>query len=283
MKTTFLRIALGLCAAGALLPATASAVVAGQPDTANVYSNVAVLRFFTPDGDSWRCSGTLVAPNAIITAAHCTEGTDRVFYSFAVTRPTSTNPETDPAGWTKGGDNRDGVQNIYTNPDWDGDLQNNSLDDIGFIVLDAPPAGVSKLSPLPAPAFALDDVVTKGFTFTAVGYGITYVKGIAENGGQKPIEVALLQRQFTTTQGFKQLTSDTLVLAANVNGTGKTGGNTCSGDSGGPLFLGDTIVAVTSWGTSSKCLTGKSGYQRLDSAEARAFWGPMLEIAAGRL
>ena len=282
MRTSFLRVVLGLCAAGALLPASASALVAGTPDTTNIYSNVAVLRFLFPDGTGHRCSGTLVAPNVIITAAHCTEGTDRVYYSFAVTRPT-TNPEVDPTGWTKGGDNRDGVQNIYTNPDWDGDLQNNSLDDIGIVILDAPPAGVTKLSPLPAPGFSLDSVVSKGLTFTAVGYGITYEKGIAENGGQKPIEVALLQRHYTTTQGFTKLTTDTLVLASNVNGTPKQGGAICSGDSGGPLFLGNTVVAVTSWGTSQFCRSGKSGFQRLDDADARAFWEPMLALAATRL
>ena len=149
MGRTTLRAALLCAAAFTLTPATAGAVVAGTPDTANRYSNVAVLRFLDIDGDTrWRCSGTLIAPNVIITAAHCTEGAEQVFYSFAVTRPTVEPDAPGATGWTLGGDNSvAGEQNIYTHPDWDGDLQNNSLDDIGVIILDSrSPASRSRRS-----------------------------------------------------------------------------------------------------------------------------------------
>jgi hypothetical protein len=47
-----------------------------------------------------------------------------------------------------------------------------------------------------------------------------------------------------------------------TGGTGGTGG-TCFGDSGGRVYLGDEIVAVTSYGYTSNC-RHLGGYQRLD-------------------
>src|SRR5918994_1318937 len=49
----------------------ASAITGGTEDTANTYSNVGMLVFYQPDG-RFRCSGTLVAPQVFLTAAHCT-------------------------------------------------------------------------------------------------------------------------------------------------------------------------------------------------------------------
>jgi hypothetical protein len=48
----------------------------------------------------------------------------------------------------------------------------------------------------------------------------------------------------------------------NPNDTRGTGG-TCFGDSGGPVFLGDTLVAVTSYGYTDNCRY-LGGYQRVD-------------------
>ena len=279
MGRTTLRAALLCAAAFTLTPATAGAVVAGTPDTANRYSNVAVLRFLDIDGDDrWRCSGTLIAPNVIITAAHCTEGAEQVYYSFAVTRPTVEPDAPGATGWTLGGDDSvAGEQNIYTHPDWDGDLQNNSLDDIGVIILDQPVTGIP-LAPLPAAGYSLESVA-HGTAFTVVGYGVTYVK--PADGPKKPTADALLQRHYTTSP-LSNLTSDTIILAVNPKDK-RAGGGICSGDSGGPAFLDGVIVGVTSWGTSQFCRSGQSGFQRLDDADARGFYEPLLAEAASRL
>src|SRR6185436_1356653 len=68
------RIALLSAIAGAMLlvaVAPAPAITGGTEDTGNIYSNVGMVVFYQPDG-RFRCSGTLVAPQVFVTAAHCT-------------------------------------------------------------------------------------------------------------------------------------------------------------------------------------------------------------------
>lgn len=55
-------------------------------------------------------------------------------------------------------------------------------------------------------------------------------------------------------------------------------GGTCSGDSGGPNFLGDSLViaGVTSFGLNSTC-AGTGGVYRVDRADDLAFIGSFLD------
>ena len=54
------------------LPGSAGAIVYGEVDTENRYPFVGLLAFYEGSGAySHRCSGTLVSPTVVLTAAHC--------------------------------------------------------------------------------------------------------------------------------------------------------------------------------------------------------------------
>ena len=75
------RRGLTALAAAAMVATTAVpaiAITGGEPDEGR-HPNVGLLVFYSDDGDTnarFRCSGTLVAPTVVLTAAHCTQGTE---------------------------------------------------------------------------------------------------------------------------------------------------------------------------------------------------------------
>jgi hypothetical protein len=260
-----------LVAATALVLATtpAGAVVGGQQDASNVYANVGQLEMNF--GGEWFgvCSATLVEEDVLLTAAHCMDfvvvpgglGIENVRVTF--------DPTPDD------GSVRYQAVAAEVHPDWflRPALRGNSkrlglappAEDMALVWLAGPVAGVD-----PAPivdAGALDALDLKRETFTVVGYGLTgFVKGTIVSAQPEVSE---------SGRNYKHVTAVTEHDAFGDRFV-KIPASTCFGDSGGPLFHGDTVVAVNTWTSSARCEASSYSY-RLDAPRAQWFLGMFLD------
>ena len=250
----------------------ASAITGGDLD-GNGHPNVGMIAFYDGTG-RFRCSATLVSPTVLVTAAHCTDGTvgkTAVTFKSVVAEappsplPAAANPA---AGYTSAELTAAGFLSgtAHTHPGYSDFTDLRNWNDVGVIVLDAP---VTTIAPATiAPTNYLDkytpNVLNKTL-FTAVGYGTEVRK--PDSGPQKPQPMSYpLIRRYVDMPGQK-LTPQILQTNGNDKDPRGTGG-TCFGDSGGPVFLNGTIVAVTSYGLTANCRY-LGGYQRVDIDDAQ--------------
>ena len=233
-----------------------SAVVGGLPASASDYPSTVAIT--DPAGDPF-CSGTLIAPHVVVTAAHClvnqTESDLRVIYGF--TTPASAPPS-----------ERRTVAMAAPHPHYDPSAPKDAyglgpLHDIGVIVLDDDIAG-AVVTPV-LPYTRVDAELTPSRPLHIVGYGINNTTTNASGTLFKAI-----------TPHVRHAPTE---LLAGRPGTP----DTCFGDSGGPAYLVDDdtlwLVGATSraWdGASEPC--GESTVYTVVSA-----YVPWLESMAGEL
>lgn len=177
------------------------------------------------------CTGTLVAADLVLTAAHCANQPVEGFY-LGTGAPFS--DLSDPAFLD--GRERHAVVAQLKNPEWTGDC-GSQQHDVALLVLERPITHVRPSSLATAPAV--------GTECTAVGYGA---------------------HTYPNKSGTGEKRAGTLVVTelqeARLAAEGVTA-HTDVGDSGGPLLCGGYLVGTVSCGNS---LQGKTTYARVDAA-----------------
>lgn len=231
------------------------AITFGQPD-GNGHPNVGAMIVLEPDGVKYLyCSGTLIAPDVFLTAAHCTAAAaaygaapDDVFVTF--------DPVYDEKAKL--------IPGTYDlNPNYGHD--SHDLNDVAVIILDRP---VNNIEPaqLP-PAGLLDDLQKahelKDQKFVTVGYG-----RLRDDKTKGPESIGDAGERYYAEQFFESLKPYWLQLSMNPS-TGS--GGTCYGDSGGPHFLGDSDIVVSLTVTGDAWCRSTDVTYRLDTDSARSY------------
>lgn len=262
----FVMIALTVVLLSAAVATPLFAITGNYVDDSD-HPFVGLVVFYDSNGDFiWRCSGSLISPTKFLTAGHCADTAEgaasaRVYFQQDAganydpatgVDPVTGYPETCAAGtlgtmcatssqiYNYGFANFAGFPNTH---------------DAGLVILDQP-ISLSEYGTLPA-AGALNTLAKKRGTqktvFTVSGYGLSY--RTQEHSAVPNLSFRIRLEAKSTLVNLNSAITDGYNLQTQGNGDGR--GGTCSGDSGGPVFLGgpnsNVIVAVTSFGMNSLC------------------------------
>jgi secreted trypsin-like serine protease len=226
------RIDLVIASLALLAAAPADAIVGGGASSADGVGR-SVVTIVGSRGNF--CTGALIAPKIVLTAAHCVQpGADYKIVEYGADKQPSLQD----------------VKSVAIHPAFkmEAMLAHRATADVALLQLGAPAKGKTP-STLGAPNIP----IVVGSRFTIAGIGVT-VRGDGKSGGT--IRVAGLVA--TGKPGTLQIR-----LVDPVNQGARDGLGACTGDSGGPVFedkqTGPAIIGVVSWSTGPNGSAGCGG------------------------
>jgi secreted trypsin-like serine protease len=238
------------------------AITFGQPD-GDGHPNVGAMIVQEPDGVKYLyCSGTLIAPDVFLTAAHCTAAA-----AYYGAEPHDAYVTFDPV-WDENATLHRGTYHL--NPNYGHD--SHDLNDVAVIILDEP---ITDIEPASLPEAGLlatmkKDKELKGQQFVTVGYGT-----LRDDKTGGPHALGDYGERYFAEQTFQALKPYWLQISMNPS-TGS--GGTCYGDSGGPHFLGDSDMVVSLTVTGDAWCRATDVTYRLDTDSARAYLSQFVEL-----
>jgi trypsin len=217
----------------ALAAPSASAIVGGRNASPGEYPSVAKVSY-----SIWSCTGTLIAPNTVLTAGHCSS-IDAGVIGTPITWP----PQLIDVqiGGTNAGEGETVPVNKVS-------AHENYLATMGYDISLLHLSRNSSQTPTRVSGTGETSLWSPGTLETIVGWGVT------EEGGDAPdvlqeAEVPITTDAYCSGAYGSSFEKETMICAGYPEG----GVDTCQGDSGGPMFgrLSDgtrRVVGTTSWG-----------------------------------